>query len=94
MSFETAEVQQALVGFIREELLGSRAPAELGADDDLLGGGLIDSLGVMRLIGFIEQHLEMKVPPADVTIDNFMTVGRISSYLEQRRDRNGSATDH
>lgn len=86
MSGSETDIEQSLVGFIRTDLLGGRGPESLGPADDLLGSGLIDSLGVMRLIGFIQEHLGVTVPPGDVTIEHFMTVGHICSYLESRQD--------
>jgi acyl carrier protein len=80
------DIASSLIDFIRSDLLGGRGPASLGPDDDLLGSGLVDSLGVMRLIGFIEQELGIKVPPGDVTIEHFMTVGHVCTYLESRQD--------
>ena len=32
---------------------------------------------------FIEEKFEVKVPPQDMTIENFMTVGAIGNYLER-----------
>lgn len=86
MSVSKADVASALIGFIQSDLLGGRGPEALGSDDDLLGSGLVDSLGVMRLIGFIEQELGIRVPPGDVTIEHFMTVDHICTYLELRQD--------
>lgn len=85
MSTGSAETADILVAYVRDELLGGKGPADLEAGDDLLGSGLVDSLGVMRLIGYIEQRLGISVPPGDVTIDHFMTVERIVDYLESRR---------
>jgi D-alanine--poly(phosphoribitol) ligase subunit 2 len=44
--------------------------------------GLIDSLGVMRLVAFLEEEFDVKIPPQDLTIENFITVQAITTYLE------------
>lgn len=80
MADTQAEVEQVLVEFIARELRGDPAAAP-GADDDLLGSGLVDSLGVMRLVRFVEERYGVAVPPADVTIENFNTARTIASYL-------------
>ncbi len=77
-------MKQALARFIAEELLGDRT-RDVGEDDDLLGGGLVDSLGMMSLIYFIEQELDLEVPPEDVTIENFLSIGTIDRYLAARK---------
>ena len=76
--------QRILTQFISEELLEHRNGLELQGDDELLISGLIDSLGVMRLLTFIEEELDVEVPPEDVTIDNFRTISVISDYLYAR----------
>ena len=47
--------------------------------------GLVDSIGVMRLIMYIEDEFDVQVPPEHVTIDNFRTVATIAGYLEKQR---------
>ena len=71
--------------FISEQLLSNRVPGGVSEDDDLLGSGLIDSVGIMQLVLFIETEFAMDVPPEDVTIENFQTVTKIGAYLEGRR---------
>ena len=78
-------MNEILIDYIREQLLGGRDKVPLDAKDDLLGSGLIDSMGMMSLIAFVESRFELKVPPQDMTIDNFMTVEAISNYLNRRK---------
>ena len=85
-----SDVSGELITFVSTELLSSRKELELAPDDDLLSSGLVDSLGVTRLIRFIERRFEVTVPPADVTIENFMTVERIASYLKTLGIQHGS----
>ncbi len=79
-----------VMDFVSRELLGDRADLELDADTDLLGGGLVDSLGVMRLIRHLEETYRVTVPPVDVTIENFMTARAIAGYVESLRSLDAS----
>lgn len=54
------------------------------ADDDLLADGLIDSLGMMKLVAFVEKEAQIKIPPEDMTLENFMTIDHILEYLANR----------
>ena len=74
-------MKEAIRGYVVTELLSGR---DVGDQDDLLLSGLVDSLGVMRLIGHLEQQYSIKIPPEDVTIDNFMHIEAIKQYLERR----------
>jgi len=78
-------MNEILIDYIKKQLLGGRDKVPLTAEDDLLGSGLIDSMGMMSLIAFVESRFELKVPPQDMTIENFMTVEAISNYLNRRK---------
>ncbi|MEM8964699.1 MAG: acyl carrier protein [Acidobacteriota bacterium] len=75
------DIAAGVIDFITTELVSHRDDVELSVDDDLLSSGLVDSLGVMRLIRFLEERHGVTVPPADVTLENFMTVGAITVYV-------------
>jgi acyl carrier protein len=72
------ELCEPLRNFIVEELVSDEAP--LGLDDNLLADGMIDSLGAVRLIAFIEERFGFQIPP------NFRTIHRLAAYLESRID--------
>ena len=74
-----------LLSFIRQEFLAASARDALSAENDLLSEGIVDSLGIMRLIAFIESEFSTAVPPEDVTIENFINVQAISNYLSRSR---------
>ncbi|MEM8611205.1 MAG: acyl carrier protein [Cyanobacteria bacterium P01_H01_bin.105] len=57
--------------YISDVLLNGRMQVE--ADDDLLVGESIDSLGMMRLVAFVEETFTIKVPLEDITIQHFCT---------------------
>ncbi len=73
-----------LVRFVATELLSGRTAFDLQPEDDLLTSELIDSMGVMRLIAYVERKYNVKVPPEDVTIENFLTIDAICDYLSRR----------
>ena len=71
-----------LTGFIEAYLRDMGDDVNLEADDDLASIGF-DSIGYVRLIDHIDRALAIKVPDADVTLEQFGTVSRIAAYLEQ-----------
>ncbi|MEM7193832.1 MAG: acyl carrier protein [Pseudomonadota bacterium] len=75
-------MRENITKFIESQLLGGKHV--VNGDTDLLISGLIDSMGVMRLVGFIEEKLQHTVPAEDVTLEHFATVDTICSYLESR----------
>ncbi len=59
---------------------------DLDADTDLLLTGLVDSLGIIQIVNWIEDELDVDVDPGDVTLENFQTVARMVTYVEQRQE--------
>lgn len=79
----TAALANALIELIRTEI--NPACDDLGPDTDLLLTGTVDSLGVVRIVNWIEDELGVEVDPVDVTLDNFQTVAAMVAYIESRR---------
>ena len=76
------DCSSVLQQYISEELLNGRMQVDV--DDDLLGGEILDSLGIMWLVAFIEETFSVNVPLEDITIQNFRTIEVIDAYLGQR----------
>lgn len=80
-----AHVTERLLTFVNEELL-SGDERVVGPDDELVLDGTLDSLAVARLVAFVEADMRIRVPPTDVTIDHFRTMGSLGAYLVARGD--------
>ena len=74
--------EQKIHDFIAQELL-NKPDTTIGFDEDLLMTGLVDSLGVMRLVAFVGETAGKEVPPLDVTLENFGTINQISTYISK-----------
>ena len=73
-----------LVTFIDAEVSAGFEPVE--ADTDLMMSGLVDSLGVVLIVDWIENRLGIQVDPGDVVLENFISVDAMVSYLVGRGD--------
>ena len=67
--------------FIETDLLSGR---RIDPGEELLLSGLVDSLGVMRLVAYIESHFGLKIPAGDVKLANFETLEAIAAYVSAR----------
>ena len=56
----------------------------IDVDTDLLLTGLVDSIGVVQIVGWMEEQFSIEVEPTDVVLDNFQTVQAMVAYLERR----------
>ena len=80
-------VKGAVRDFIRNEMGGDVGEADLKDDDSLLDAGLIDSLGIQKLMVFLEDKFRIRISDEEITPDNFETVTRISEMIEAKLSR-------
>ena len=74
----------ALLEFVRTEVAVGDGPHEL--ETDLVLTGLVDSLGVVVVVGWIEDRLGIEIDPGDVVIEHFESVAAMVEYLRGRGD--------
>lgn len=58
--------------------------SDISDDTALFSSGLIDSFAMIDLVSFIEQDLGIAMKPADITLDNLDTLGRIAAFVDKR----------
>lgn len=71
-----------IIKYIEEQLLNIKGDTKIGIDEDLLTSGLLDSLSIMKLIQFIENTFDVKIPPEDMTIEHFISVEAMEEYIK------------
>jgi len=78
-------IENVIKDFIHNELMFGNDGVDLDASKDLIGSGLLDSVAVLRLILFIEEQFGVHVDDGEVLLDNFQSVGRIRSFVEEKK---------
>lgn len=76
--------------FIAENFLFRDDNAALADTDSLLEAGLIDSTGVLELVGFIEQEFQIEMADDEVTPEHLDSVAAIAAYVERKRSAHGA----
>lgn len=70
--------------WVRENFLYMRPVWPLADDTPLLKGGVIDSVGVIELVAWLEKTFQLSIPEADITEQHFGTLDAIGDYLSGR----------
>ena len=83
-------MKEILKQFITQELLANEG-LTLHDEDNLLLDGMIDSLGILRLVAFVEQTFQIQIPYEDITIENFNTVNSLATYLQTHHKVRGAS---
>jgi acyl carrier protein len=68
-------------GYILENFLYTQSDARLGETEGLFEKGIIDSMGVVELVAFIENEFGITVGDDEITEQNFGTLQGISRYV-------------
>jgi acyl carrier protein len=52
--------------------------------DPLLESGMLDSMGVLDVVTFIEQEYSLYVADEDLSPENFQTIDRIAAFIQSK----------
>ena len=77
------DIQQEVRTFIANDL--GREVERVTDGDSLLEGGILDSLGVLSLVGFIEKHDGIIVSEDEMMPENFDSIDAIAAFVNGRR---------
>lgn len=77
-------LQDRLRRFISSDLLFDRPGVQVPDDRDLFGEGLVDSLGLMRLVAHLEETYRIRVTDEDLVPENFGTVAALAQFVASR----------
>lgn len=80
-------IEDNVTRFISEDLSGGALGETITADYPLLERGVLDSLGLFQLVGFIESEYGVEIQDEELVPDNFGTVGTIARLIETKRER-------
>ena len=78
-----------LIEFIKKDLARGKGIGDLSETDDLVEAEVMDSLGIMKLILFLEENFSIKISDEDLTLENFRSVQSIWSLVEKKSKGGG-----
>lgn len=74
--------REAIREFISKEFLGGK---KAGDSEPLLEKGVIDSVGVMRLVTFLEKRFGIVVKDKELVPEVFKDLGALSDFVAKKR---------
>ena len=80
---EMQEVSQQVRQFILQEfpLANERSLSE---DETFLGSDIVDSLGIVKLIAFVETEFDINVEDEDLQPENFQSIARLTEFVKTK----------
>jgi acyl carrier protein len=70
--------------FIIDNFMFGQGGEDLQSDDSLMEKGIIDSTGVLELVGFLERNYGLQVEDEELIPDNLDSIANISRYVESK----------
>lgn len=82
-----AEVAETVRMHLQREFLHERPDIRLDDDFPLVEEGLIDSIGIFRLVNFLETTFDFALDPQDISLANFGSIRAIARLVNSRGGR-------
>ena len=89
-------IESEIREFLRENFPLSADGVTLQTDDSLIEVGVIDSTGILELIGFIEDRYEVEIRDEEVLPENLDSIANIIRFVGEKlgaASSNGARAD-
>ncbi len=77
-------IETQIQDYIARNLLFSDNGFPYADDVSFLEEGVVDSVGVMELVAFVEEEFGLKIDDMDVTPDNFDSVNKLAAFIRRK----------
>mgnify|MGYP000268269263 CR=1 FL=1 len=77
------DTRSTLLGFIKDELARGTPDVDVESDS-LIETGIIDSVGIMKLVDFIESKFSVKISDDELLPESFDTVDDITKLVDSK----------
>jgi acyl carrier protein len=77
-------IEAQIKEYIARNLLFSDNGYPYSDDVSFLDEGIVDSVGVMELVAFVEDNFHISVEDLDITPENFDSVSKIATYIRRK----------
>jgi acyl carrier protein len=78
-------IRNEIQAFVIRNFLFGQQDVQLAGSDSLMERGIIDSTGVLELVGFLEQSYKISVQDEDIVPENLDSIDALVAFVERRR---------
>ena len=83
--------EEKIRSFIAENILFSDNGYPHADDTSFLEEGIVDSMGIMELVMFVDENFGITVEDEELVPDNFDSVSRLAAYIRGKSSAAASA---
>lgn len=81
---ESKPINELIRHFVMEKFPLARKRA-LKDGDGLLESGIVDSMGVLEIVSFVEEEFGFQISDEELIPDNFRTIEHLSAFVNARK---------
>ncbi len=78
------DIRSSIRDFILDNFMMGRDPQQLTDSGSLLELGVIDSTGVLELVGFMEEKFDLQVEDEDLVPENLDSIDNLVGYIQRK----------
>lgn len=78
------EIKATVKEYVLDEFLPGESPAVLTDSTPLITGGIVDSMGMMKLVTFLEERFALALGAAEIDVDKLNTISGIASVVRSK----------
>ncbi len=84
----TEALEATIRNFVVQNFLYGDQTRPLGNDDSFLETGIVDSTGILELVGFLEKECGLTVLDTEIVPDHFDSIARLARYVHRKKNGN------
>ncbi len=84
VTLDTTTIEQNIRDFIVSNFLFGVDDCSLKREDSFLQNGVIDSTGVLELVGFLEQSFKIGVTDHEISAVNLDSIQKVAAYVSRK----------
>jgi acyl carrier protein len=77
-------IKETIRGYILDEFLPGEDPSLLTESTPLITGGILDSVGTLKLLTFLEGEFRLRLQARDADAETFNTIANIARFVASR----------
>jgi acyl carrier protein len=82
---DTSKVKEIIRQFLLDNAIERKITGKLTDSTKLRTSGILDSLGTLGLVTFIEKEFELELEPHELGIEAFDSIDEVTALIERKR---------
>lgn len=78
-------IQETIREFILKAFPAARLK-KIQDQDNLLDNGIVDSLGVLDIVGFLEAQFGLSISDDELELEDFASIEALARFVQRKRD--------